>query len=230
MCAKRYSEKFRWRLVVVLEITKALCRTIIMRVTRGRMNVTPPVAEREGVVVSQDSSTDGSPDSENDRQEWKMPRTGLRLSPLPATSSSPDSIYSFLSARVISAEEIKPAARLISRISTYQGQLAELVWILRPVVYTLAMQRLRGNKRDWRPWALGLAMEMAARGLGKKDLKERGWKVTSLERDEWGRRGWGLAWWGMRGAFYEALTRSVFLPSFCAMIRGGTYSADLKVL
>lgn len=31
--------------------------------------------------------------------------------------------------------------------------------------------------------------------------------MTNLEREEWGKRGWGVAWWGLRGAFYETVTR-----------------------
>lgn len=170
------------------------------------MGVSPPVAEREGVVTRDTADAEDS-DPEREPKEWTMPRTGLRLSPLPPTSNNPDSISSFLASRVISADDIKSASRLISQLSSYQGHLAELLWIARPVIYALAMQRLRANKRDWRPWVLGLALELAATGLGKKDLRERRWRVTGLEREEWSRRGWGTAWWVMRGAFYESLTR-----------------------
>lgn len=192
---------------MLLEILKAFCRIIIMRVTGGRMGVSPPVAEREGVNVRDTRSGEEDSDSEQESKEWIMPRTGLSLPPMPSTNNGPNSIYTFLSAQAISSDEVQSASRLISQLSTYQGHLAELLWILRPVIYALAMQRLRANRRDWRPWALGLALELAARGLGKKDIRERGWRVTDLERDEWSRRGWGLAWWGMRGAFYESLTK-----------------------
>lgn len=174
------------------------------------MGVSPSVAEREGVVAS-DGGGDASGDEDGEREgkEWKMPRTGMRLPALPPASHA--SITDFLSHRVISADEIKSAHRLMRRITSVQGHIAEAMWIVRPVVYALAMQRLRGNKKDWRPWALGLAMELAARGLGKQDLREKavgGWRgVTGLEREEWGKRGWGVAWWGMRGAFYESVTR-----------------------
>ena len=33
--------------------------------------------------------------------------------------------------------------------------------------------------------------------------------MTQLERDELKKRSWGLAWWAMRGAFYENVTRGV---------------------
>ncbi len=222
MCAKRYSDKIRWRLVVFLEILKALCRMIIMRVTGGRMAVSPPLAERDPQNTA--TSANSYSDDESKPHEWDMPRTGLRLPPLPSvSSSSPSSIAAFLSTRVISADEIKAANRLVSRLRTYQGQTAELLWIIRPVIYALAMQRLRANKRDWRPWVLGVTLELAARGLGRKDLRERGagsWRgVTALERDEWGKRGWGVAWWGLRGAFFEDVSKK-WIEGFAARLNG----------
>lgn len=186
------------------------------------MAVSPPLAEREPQNPS--IPADPSDDGEIESHEWKMPRTGLRLPPLPpASSSSPYSIAAFLSTRVISADEIKAANRLVSRLHTAQGQAAELIWIIRPVIYAMALQRLRSNKRDWRPWALGLTLELAARGLGRRDLRERGagrWRsVTTLEREEWGKRGWGVAWWGLRGAFYEEVSKK-WIGGFASKLKG----------
>jgi peroxin-16 len=47
MMAKRRGEKARWRVVVVLEAVKALCRLILMRLTNSRPLVNPPLPERE---------------------------------------------------------------------------------------------------------------------------------------------------------------------------------------
>ena len=156
--------------------------------------------------------------------EWKMPRTGMRLPALPSTSGiGGESITDFLGKRVISADEIKSAKRLVRTISSVQGQLAEMMWILRPVVYALALQRCQGNKRDWRPWVMGVVMEVAARQLAKKDVKEgvvggmRG--LSGVEREELKRRGWGMAWWGMRGAFYENVTRG-WIQGFAGKLKG----------
>ena len=151
-------------------------------------------------------------------KEWNMPRTGMKLPVLPTQGG--ESITDFLSKRVISADDIKVASQLVRKISGYQGQVAEMMWIARPVVYALAMQRLQGStggsKRsyyDWRPWVLGFGMEVAARELGKKAVRERtvgGWRgMTGLEKAEWRRRGWEMAWWGMRGAFYDNITKCV---------------------
>ncbi|KAL8704864.1 MAG: hypothetical protein Q9201_001980 [Fulgogasparrea decipioides] len=223
---RRGGDKARWRLVVVLEIVKAICRTIMFWITGKRMVVEKSVmgaGERPQIPEFSESSAeermgdamvveddDGTRKVKEERsKEWTMPRTGMTLPVLPTPSA--DSISSFLSARVISADDIKAASQLVRKIGSAQGQVAEMMWILRPVLYALAMQRLQGaRKKDWRPWLLGLGMEVAARELGKKEATERtmgGWRVTGLEKEELKRRRWGIAWWGMRGAFYENVTR-----------------------
>lgn len=179
---------------------------------RPNIPATSPSAEE---IEGEDGALANGPDEETRVQdersrEWPMPRTGMTLPVLPTTTS--ESITSFLSARVISADDIKAAHHLVRRIANLQGQAAEMMWILRPVVYAIAMQRLQGrNRKDWRPWLLGLGMELAARELGKKEVRERrvgGWRgMTVVEKEELKRRGWGLAWWGMRGAFYENVTK-----------------------
>ena len=147
---------------------------------------------------------------------WQMPRTGMRLPQLPSSSGiDGETITDFLGKRVISADEIKSAQRLVRRFTNVQGQVAELMWVLRPVVYALALQRCQTNKRDWRPWAIGLAMEVASRQFAKKEVEEnvvggaRG--LSTVEREEMRKRSWGMAWWGMRGAFYEHVSRKYIL-------------------
>ncbi|KAI4189977.1 MAG: hypothetical protein L6R41_001085 [Letrouitia leprolyta] len=227
---RRGGDKARWRLVVVLEIIKAVCRTIMFWITGRKMVIEGVGAERPNVPEASSSSS-SSPNLEEIQQEdgitrdndsatmsikeartteWSMPRTGMKLPVLPTQDR--ESVTDFLSKRVISADDIKAAHLLLRKISSIQGQAAEMMWILRPVVYALAMQRLQGrNRKDWRPWILGLGMEVAARELGKKEFRERmagGWRgMTGLEKEEMKRRGWGLAWWGMRGAFYENVTK-----------------------
>ncbi|KAL8712853.1 MAG: hypothetical protein Q9220_003061 [cf. Caloplaca sp. 1 TL-2023] len=243
---RRGGDKARWRLVVVLEVIKAICRTIMFWMTGRRMVVEGIGAERPNIPESSTSSqptVPGSPaDCDDDHidaqsgeepggvpdarsKEWPMPRTGMTLPILPTASG--ESITEFLSKRVINADDIKAAHQLVRKIGSYQGQIAEMMWIARPVVYAFAMQRLQGtgkkSRRDWRPWVLGVGMEVAARELGKKEVRERmvgGWRgMTGLEKEELKRRGWGLAWWGMRGAFYENITRT-WISGFASRLKG----------
>ena len=230
MFGKRAGEKVRWRVVVVLEIVKAFLRLCMGRASGGRVVVGTGIGdERQERRVDSDSGDhhevgwDGigeGPDS----GEWKMPRTGLRLPQLPSFSGKGgENITDFLGKRVIDADDIKSARRLVRKIASVQGQVAEVMWVLRPVVYTLALQRCQANRRDWRPWAIGMAMEVASRYLTKKDVTEgvvggqRG--LSGVEREELGRRGWDIAWWGMRGAFYERITRE-YLQSFATKLKG----------
>lgn len=220
----------RWRVIVVLEVVKAVLRLCMGRVTGGRPVVASGVGDErqerradDDAGSSGDVAWDGIGEGPFDG-EWKMPRTGMRLPQLPSDSGiGGESITDFLGKRVISADEIKSAKRLVRQITSFQGQLAEMMWILRPVVYALALQRCQANKRDWRPWAVGLAMEIASRQLAKKDVEEgvvggvRG--LSGVEREELKGRGWSMAWWGMRGAFYENITRN-YIQGFASKLKG----------
>ncbi|KAL8670112.1 MAG: hypothetical protein Q9168_005339, partial [Polycauliona sp. 1 TL-2023] len=157
---RRGGEKARWRVVVVLELIKAICRTIMFWVTGRRMVIEglggaderPVIPEQPPSPQSQEEEqTQGNQQESGAREnittardshtkEWPMPRTGMTLPILPTHSHQ--SITDYLSARVISADDIKRASQLVRAMKSYQGQLAELLWIARPVVYALAMQKL----------------------------------------------------------------------------------------
>lgn len=220
MAAKRRGEKTRWRVVVLLESIKAVCRFLLLRLTNSRPLLSPPLPERvdPSTLEEKDSSLSGleSPPSERSEEtQWTMPRTGLALPTLPSSSD----ISTYLLSKVLSADDIKPPKALLHRV-TGMGELAECMYILRPVVYALAMQYwAKKNKKSWQPWVLGVAIEYGARQLAKKDLLKRragGLRgLTVLEKEELTKRGWGLGWWVMRGAFYETFTKYVSMLSVC---------------
>jgi len=217
MMAKRRGEKAKWRMVVVLEAVKAMCRLILMRLTNSRPLLSPPLPEREVVEEKQDEDIIPSPPSERSErseagsEQWTMPRTSLTLPPLPSS----EDISSYLLSKVLTADDIKPPKALLHRTSGL-GEAAEALYIIRPVIYAAAMaywcQRKDGRgKADWRPWLLGLSIEYGARQLAKRDMEMRrpggSRSLTQLERDELKKRSWALGWWTMRGAFYENVTR-----------------------
>jgi peroxin-16 len=257
MAAKRKGEKVRWRVVVIIEALKALCRLLLLRITGGRM-VVPPLPEREPLPTDSDSdsidpeSTGGLTSSELEEIDsaygsgsdhasptlhpsssspkgwnsgkWPMPRTGLSLPQLPSAHE----ISSYLISKVLTAEDIRPAPFLISKIASSSAALAEILHIMRPVVYAVAMQRAYASSRDpakgvaaakrnWNPWLLGIALELLARQLRSASLTREGGgflgrsslKETTLEKEEWSRRGWAMGWWAFRGAFYENVTKQV---------------------
>jgi peroxin-16 len=237
MTAKRRGgEKGRWKVIVLLEAIKALCRLLLMRITRSRPLITPALPEREAMPEStNDEDADELTRSESElmdevstgdtapgdiaplkpahEREWTMPRTGMSLPSLPEAND----ISSYLLGRVLSADDIKPATKLLNQLRG-RGQLAEVLHILAPLIYAIALARSK-NKKSWTPWLVGIAAEAAAR-----QLRDRSLRTTSLERDEWNRRGWAMSWWLMRGAFYENMTKGAVggmskrLPSFIAGI------------
>ncbi|KAI9787410.1 MAG: Peroxisomal membrane protein pex16 [Candelina submexicana] len=217
MAAKRKGERVRWRVVVLLEVVKAVCRLLLLRSTNSRPLLSPPLPERELDPSKLDGPSSGgdemhqgieSPSSIRfDELGWEMPRTGLWLPKLPDSSDISD----YLLSKVLTADDIKPPKVLLHRV-TGQGQLAECLYILRPVLYALAMQHYSGDKKSWTPWLFGLSIEYGSRQLAKKDFHERvagGLRgLTGLEREELKKRGWAFGWWAMRGAFYENITKS----------------------
>ncbi|KAK4125190.1 peroxisomal membrane protein pex16-like protein [Parathielavia appendiculata] len=230
MAAKRRGEQTRWRVVVLLEAVKAFCKLLLMRITRSRPLVTPILPEREpipdepsgdeapefGMLEEDDEDrrngtanggayANGSAHQHNDPSqlgpngEWTMPRTGMTLPSLPA----PGDTSGYLLSRVLTADDIKPAAKLLNRLQG-QAQAAEILHILAPLIFAVALTRSKNKRKAWTPWLLGIGAELAAR-----QLRERGLRTTPLERDEWSRRGWAMGWWAMRGAFYENVTKGV---------------------
>ncbi|PGG97844.1 hypothetical protein AJ80_09624 [Polytolypa hystricis UAMH7299] len=214
MFARRRGEKVRWRIIVIMESVKALCRLILLRRTNSRPLVTPPLPEREVDPRTADDDGDSgdwngmeTPSENHSEHSWTMPRTGLPLPSLPDVGD----ISSYLLSKVLTADDIKPPKSLLHRV-TGQGQLAEVLYILRPLIYVLALQKWRGNKKNWNPWLIGFALEFGCRQLAKKDFRKRvagGLRgLSGLEKDELRKRAWAMGWWAMRGAFYENITKS----------------------
>ena len=207
MVAKRAGEGVRWRVVVLLEAIKALCRFIMLRVSGNRTVIGTEIGGEEQVrkVGGEEETGDITEVTEG----WRMPRTGLQLPNLPSIRTG-ETITSFLEKKVVQPDEIKAAQRLVRQLDNIKSQASEVLWILRPLIYAIVLQKLHGNKKDWRPWAVGVGMELLSRNLAKSEIKERVpgglTGLSVVDKEELGRRGSSLAWWGMRGAFYENIT------------------------
>jgi len=234
MAAKRRGERLRWRVVVLIEAIKALCRLCLLRITSSRPIVTPALPERQPVPDPPDGDDDDeayggmlaeeegpsqmagaatasshSSASMYHSKDWVMPRTQMSLPALPHASDT----TGYLLSRVLTADDVKPATRLLNQLQG-TAQASEILHILVPLVYAIALSRTR-DKRSWTPWLTGVALDYAAR-----QLRDRGLRTTALERAEWTRRGWAMGWWAMRGAFYENCMKGVVggvrsrVPSF----------------
>ncbi|KAI1858856.1 hypothetical protein JX265_001647 [Neoarthrinium moseri] len=232
MAAKRRGEKVRWRVVILLEAIKAVCRVLLLRVTSSRPLVTPVLPEREPIPEQEDAQSNedalkelmGEESDESllglngnakaaHEKDWSMPRTGSNLPSLPNAGD----ISSYLLGRVLKADDIKPAAKLLNSLQG-SAQAAEILHILAPLIYAVALARSK-NKKSWTPWLVGLSLEYAAR-----QMRDRSFRATGLEREEWGKRAWAMGWWVMRGPAYENVMKGVVggfkrrMPSFVGSI------------
>lgn len=195
MMAKRKGEKVRWRVILALEGLKAFCRLVMLHLTDKRPLLTPPLPEREleNLVTPPSSAESSPPDSPPPEPlMYKMPRTGFNLPNLPTNISH------YLLSKVLTPDDLKPPPALLPLLhgSAYLG---EILYILRPIIYAMALKKYSGDKKSWKPWLLGFGIEYAARELVKRVTVGRG----GLEKEEMARREWALSWWAFRGAGYE---------------------------
>jgi peroxin-16 len=209
MAAKRKGERVRWRVVVIMEIIKAVCKLCLLRITNSRPLVTPPLPERD--IPDEPVQEDDEFAEEvrvKEPTEYKLKRTGMSLPLLP----NPGDISSYLLSRVLTADDIKAPNTLLNKVDG-TAQLAEWLHIIQPVIYSYAMSRSR-DKRNWQPWLLALSIDYASR-----QLRNDGLRTTALEKEESSKRGWALLKYGMRGAFYENVTKG-FLHATSARLPG----------
>jgi len=82
----------------------------------------------------------------------------MSLPSLPA----PGDISGYLLSRVLTADNIKPATKLMNKLQG-SAHVGEVLHILAPLVYAIALARSRNKRKSWTPWLLGLFIEVAAR-------------------------------------------------------------------
>lgn len=184
--------------------------------TANGVAVTHSRGDKETLPLPKTPQSDTStPSTVSTTQSYQMPRTNRRLEPLPAM---PDNITPYLLGHVIDPTDIKPAERLLSTLSSSTAQIAEVLYILRPVIYAICLQRLTSKyeaqnaRKDWRPWLLGVAIEYTsfrlsshARARSASSFMTSG--SSSVENDEMGKRQIAAFWWLLRGAAWEGLTK-----------------------
>jgi peroxin-16 len=201
---KRGGERGRWMTVLSIESIKALLRLVLLFRTK-RPLASPPIAEREVDPSNLEELDLEQPPS---KDTWKMPRMGQGIST--ALPVGPPNIDAFLSEKVLTAEDVKSPVELLHKLESVRGTVAEVAYILRPLIYALLAYRYRGKPRNWTPWLAGVAIEYFSRRELANSYKENiagGFRgLTKLEADELQKRGMALWWWSLRGAMYNNLT------------------------
>lgn len=228
----RFQERGRWMAILAIEFIKATCRLGLLVSTNRRPLVSPPAPEREvdpNRIVCDDHGslsllppTAGSPNQDlnsmdlaqkqelilaHEDSAWRMPRSGKGLPKNPESG-----IDQFLAQKVLAAEDVRAPEHLLHQLSR-RGLAAEVLYILRPLVYAALAYRYRHHRRNWTPWLAGLLLEYASRRLSlaayKSTLPGGFRSLTALEDAELKSRATAFGWWAMRGAMYENWTRPV---------------------
>ncbi|GAA6020560.1 hypothetical protein JCM11491_000796 [Sporobolomyces phaffii] len=120
----------------------------------------------------------------------------------------------YLSRKVLTIEDVKRPEDLIERAKGVK-QLAEVIWILRPLIYVIAMKRY--GRRHTLPYLLSLSLEYLAYTLRQSSTsrmyatKASGpmlpYAPSELEKQETGKRGQAFWWYLLRGPVWEGWTK-----------------------
>ncbi|KAK4055882.1 hypothetical protein OIO90_003139 [Microbotryomycetes sp. JL221] len=130
-----------------------------------------------------------------------------------AAGDGKQAIKEFLAKRVLTVEDVKRPQDLVSKARGIKA-VAEVIWILRPLVYVLAMRKY--GRRHTLPYLLSLALEYLAftlRSSSNQKLfvnKASGPMLSTpseLEKQETKKRARAFWWYLLRGPLWDSWTK-----------------------
>ncbi|KAI1320676.1 Peroxisomal membrane protein pex16 [Mortierella claussenii] len=214
---KKWGQQYKWRVITALEAIKAAGRLGLMRLTNNRMLMHPVHTERD---VDPSTLADlAEAELSVKESHWTGVRTGstrLQLSAVQKSTSSGKTgksadVTEFLLSKVLTPDVVRKPRDLVGMLNGL-GAIGEYMFILRPLIYVLAMRKY--GQKSWYPWFLSLAIELASRTSINHFLAGRGRGGTPLEKDEMKRRLWLLLYYVLRSPFYDRFTKER-LHNFC---------------
>ncbi|PLW29416.1 hypothetical protein PCASD_20377 [Puccinia coronata f. sp. avenae] len=219
---RRLGSQRRWRVVLMLELIKALLRLKLINLT-SRMLVNPPLPERRidpailaahqstSRTLSSSSSSSSSPSTAKDlcshqspphpsssssltqtspssscntspfESTWVGKRTGI-VRPLISNLRSPQNddqlvgssgkslVNDYLSRKALTLEEVLKPLDLVRQSKPGKDRIAEIIWILRPVIYVLTINRF--GHRHTVPFLCSLSLEYLSYSLRRTSQRE----------------------------------------------------------
>jgi len=230
---RKVSRPTRWKGIVLLEIIKAALRLLLLRITR-RPLLSPPIPEREFDPGSLPPDSEASsptlaasspPSSPSSTPEHlKNNHIALPLHPLltpPPPAHSPVPVEEYLLPKALTTSSVKSPTALLKPLSSPKDWLAEIVYVMRPLVYAIMLSR----RTDNRPLMTALAMELVARNLRRTP------PPSGLERSEYAQRDRDMLWYLLRGSIWETWTRPkvvALAESTASIPLVGVFSAFVK--
>ncbi|KAJ7487563.1 peroxisomal membrane protein PEX16 [Mycena galericulata] len=219
---RKVSPRTRWRSVVLLEIIKAVLRVILLRITR-RPLLSPPIPERDfdptalpeysdtpSPTVAPSPLSSSPPATPTHLQNNRVPLPPHPLLTSPPQNSTETPAEDYLLPKALTASSVKPSHSLLNTLSSHRDWLAEILYILRPLVYGKLAQILFNTSSN-RPLVGALILELLSRNLRRTPPP-----TAALERSEYARRDRDMIWYLLRGSIWESYTRPR-LESFAEM-------------
>ncbi|EIM92513.1 peroxisome membrane protein [Stereum hirsutum FP-91666 SS1] len=209
---RKFSEKGRWRGIVLLEAIKAMLRFALLRITR-RPILSPPIPERDidpanlpppsntsSPTLAPSSPPSSPPLTPEHLRNNHVPLHPhpLLASPLPQTKhTSP--VEEYLLSKALTTASVKTPTSLVRPLVSPKEWLSESLYIIRPLIYAIM---LSADRKSNRPLMVSLAMELLSRNIRRVPSNS-----SSLERGEYARRDRDLFWYLVRGSIWETWTR-----------------------
>ncbi|KZT02655.1 peroxisome membrane protein [Laetiporus sulphureus 93-53] len=208
---RKVSVRNRWRGIVLLELVKAVLRLLLLKITR-RPLLTPPIPEREidPSALPPDSDT-SSPTLAPSSPPASLPSTPehlknnhvqLPLHPLltpPPPTQEPLPVEDFLLPKALTTSSVKAPTALVHPLTSPKDWLAEIIYILRPLVYAIMLSK---DRKTNRPLTTVLFLELLSRHLRRVPGRS-----GSLERSEYANRDRDMLWYLLRGSIWQTYTR-----------------------
>ncbi|GAA5827348.1 hypothetical protein JCM11251_003776 [Rhodosporidiobolus azoricus] len=149
------------------------------------------------------------------RKEGDAALGDASASPFNLGARSKDVGKEYLLSRVLTIEDVKRPEDLVSKAKGLK-KIAEVIWILRPLIYVLALRRY--GRRHTLPYLLSLALEYLAYSLRVSSTARLAHDKASgpmlphpseseLEKQETGKRAKAFWWYLMRGPVWESWTK-----------------------
>ncbi|KAH0838275.1 peroxisomal membrane protein PEX16 [Lanmaoa asiatica] len=209
---RRLPTRARWRGIVLMETVKVILRFTLLRITH-RPLLSPPIPERDIDPASlppssihssptlapttPSSSPPPTPDHLKNNRVPLQPSAVMLTPPPPGRVDT--SVEDYLLPKALTTASVRPSLQLLKPLVSIQDWTAEVIYILRPLIY-VAMSTT-GKHKD-RALMTAFALELLSRNLRRVPSPS-----STVERDEYARRDRDLVWYLLRGSVWDSYTR-----------------------
>ncbi|KAI9488907.1 peroxisome membrane protein [Zychaea mexicana] len=231
---KKWGKQAQWRWIAALEAVKVALRLSLFKLTSNRMNLYPHHLQRDVDPASLErnrrmASVPERYTGERSGVEMPLMRSTIEFDAKQSAAAAArrsnnnnsnvsvrkfGDVTDYLMSKVLTPEKLRRPDQMV-HIMNAIGKSGEVLYILRPLLYVLAV--LKYGRMSWKPWLLSLAVELLSQAMVRQAFEQPHGgrsKMMPLEKQEYARR-LQLLWLNLlRGAFYMRITRPR-LERFC---------------